>query len=187
MNRVAERKAQRKAYRQGTAVEKAEKLEKKEAKLESALSAVRSKLAKVTHKPVEPRPSSSAQKVTIQPGKQGVIFLKALGDTAHQITFNFREPEGSGNCPRTTLLRFLCTPFSCNRSITGGVCHCNGQQYVPIPASDAWNRTSPHRHGQACFDICSPQREGSFHPYGLNYSTLSCSSNYCLQRPAVSR
>jgi hypothetical protein len=100
MNGVAERKAQRKAYRLGTAVEKAEKLEKEEAELESALSAVRSKLAKVTHKPVEPRPSSSAQKVTIQPGKQSDIFLKAPGDAAHQITFNFREPEGSGKLPK---------------------------------------------------------------------------------------
>jgi hypothetical protein len=93
---------QGKDNRLATSVEDVERLERKEAQLESALSAVRNKLAKVSHHPVEPTAvsSSSVHKVAVQPGKQSVIYLQSPVDTAHQITFHFREPEGSGKLPK---------------------------------------------------------------------------------------
>jgi hypothetical protein len=71
------------------------KLEAEADKLVSQLSAVRAQLAKVSDQPTAATstPSSSAEKVSIQPGKQSVIFLQTPGDAAHQITFSFREPK----------------------------------------------------------------------------------------------
>jgi hypothetical protein len=107
MNPVTQRKEQRKANR---AAAKIQKLVEEEASINSALAEVKSKIAKLKNQPVQPEQSSSSSvhKVTIQPAKQSVIFLKTPGDAAHQITFNFREPEGSG---KLTRLRFLCTQF----------------------------------------------------------------------------
>jgi hypothetical protein len=70
--------------------------------LKAALAEVKTKIAKLRNEPVELEQSSSSsvQKVTIQPGKQSLIFLNTPGGAAHQITFNFREPEGSGKLPK---------------------------------------------------------------------------------------
>jgi hypothetical protein len=90
MNRIAQRKAQRKANRMGTQVER---FAAKEAQFESALSEVRSKLAKAPDRQVVPKAasSSSVHKVRIEPGKQSVIYLQTPGDSAHQSTFSFCE------------------------------------------------------------------------------------------------
>jgi hypothetical protein len=92
MNCISERKAQRQAGRKAAEADK----------LVSQLSAVRAELAKVSHQPVAAKStsSSSAEKIAIQPGKQSAIFLQAPGDHAHQITFSFREPDGSGTLPK---------------------------------------------------------------------------------------
>jgi hypothetical protein len=164
MNRVANRKAQRKADRNAA---RAEKLASEATVLESALSAVKAKRAKVSHEHVEPQPSSSSSvnKIAIQPGKQSIIYLQKAGDAAHQITFTFREPEGSGKLPKDNTSSIPVYTILVDTLATGASMEEYTITIVNSSLEHARNFGSPHRHDSKAGEPNSSAR--------LHYTVLS--------------
>jgi hypothetical protein len=107
MNRVAQRKAQRKANRDSA---RAENLASEATVLESKLSAVKAKLAKVSDHPVEPK-AAPVHKVIIQPGKKGSSICRSREVQPIKLPSTFANLREAASFSRTTFRRFPCTRF----------------------------------------------------------------------------